>query len=127
MEENIELPISPFKETERVKQLKYSFDFIEEGKFMHNCVSGYVNSAKDKRCFIYHVESNNQHGTMEINKYGEILQLYGPYNDEPKTEVMYAVAEWLRINNLKVSEIIKEWRNTMSGEEKIHFDDIYNR
>ncbi len=127
MEENIELPISPFKETERVKQLKYSFDFIEESKFMHNCVSGYVNSAKDKRCFIYHVESNNQHSTMEINKYGEILQLYGPYNDEPETEVLYSVAEWLRINNLKVSEIIKEWRNTMSEEEKIHFDEIYSR
>lgn len=127
MEENIELPISPFKDTENVKQLQQSFDFIEEGKFMHNCVSGYVNSAKDKRCFIYHVESNNQHGTMEINKYGEILQLFGPHNDDPSSEVMYAVAEWLRINNLKVSEIIKEWRNTMSEEEKSHFDEIYER
>ena len=64
---------------------------------------------------------------MEINKYGEILQLYGPYNGKPSPDVMYAIAEWLRINNLEASETIKEWRNTMSGEEKIHFDEIYNR
>ena len=127
MEKNIKLPVSSFKETERVKQLKYSFDFIEEGKFMHNCVSGYVYSARETRCFIYHVESNNKHGTMEINKYGEILQLYGPYNGKPSPDVMYAIAEWLRINNLEASETIKEWRNTMSGEEKIHFDEIYGR
>ena len=116
MEQNVELPIAPFKDTETVQQLKCSFDFIEEGKFMHNCVAGYINSAKEKRCFIYHIESNNQHGTMEIDKYGAVLQLYGPYNDEPSPDVIYAVDEWLKVNNLEASEVIKDWRKDIIKE-----------
>lgn len=116
MEQNIELPIAPFKDTERVQQLKCSFDFIEEGKFMHNCVAGYINSTKEKRCFIYHIEANNQHGTMEIDKYGAVLQLYGPYNDEPSPDVLYAVDEWLKVNNLEASEVIKDWRKDIIKE-----------
>lgn len=124
-EKNIELPISPFKETESVKQLKCSFDFIEESKFMNNCVSGYINSAKYGSCFIYHVESSDHHGTMEIDKHGSVVQLYSIHNEDPEPEVMYAVAEWLKVNNLEVSEVIKEWRNTLNNDQKSKFDEIY--
>ena len=124
-EKNIELPISPFKETESVKQLKCSFDFIEESKFMNNCVSGYINSAKYGSCFIYHVDSSNHHGTMEIDKHGSVVQLYSIHNEDPEPEVMYAVAEWLKVNNLEVSEVIKEWRNALNNDQKSQFDKVY--
>ena len=125
-EKNIELPISPFKETESVKQLKCSFDFIEESKFMNNCVSGYINSAKYGSCFIYHVESSDHHGTMEIDKHGSVVQLYSIHNEDPEPEVMYAVAEWLKVNNLEVSEVIKEWRATLDNDQKSKFDEVYS-
>ena len=124
-EKNIELPIAPFKETESVKQLKCSFDFIEESKFMNNCVSGYINSAKYGSCFIYHVESSDHHGTMEIDNHGTVLQLYSMHNKDPEPEVMYAVAEWLKINSLEVSEVVKVWRATLDNYQKSQFDKIY--
>ena len=125
-EKNIELPIAPFKETESVKQLKCSFDFIEESKFMNNCVSGYINSAKYGSCFIYHIESSNHHGTMEIDKHGSVVQLYSMHNEDPEPEVMYAVAEWLKINSLEISEVIKKWRNTLNNDQKSQFDKVYS-
>ena len=124
-EKNIELPLAPFKETESVKQLKCSFDFMDESKFMNNCVSGYINSAKYGSCFIYHVESNDHHGTMEVDKHGSVVQLYSIHNEDPEPEVMYAVAEWLKINSLEISEVIKEWRNTLNNDQKSKFDEIY--
>ena len=125
-EKNIELPIAPFKETESVKQLKCSFDFIDESKFMNNCVSGYINSAKYGSCFIYHVESSDHHGTMEIDKYGSVVQLYSIHNEDPEPEVMYAIAEWLKVNSLEISEVIKDWRNTLNNDQKSKFDKVYS-
>lgn len=99
MEENTELPVAPFKETEGVKQIKYSFDFVEEGEAMDNCVAGYIDSAMDEECYIYHVYGKDHtHGTMEVNSEGEVVQLYGPHNETPSVEVMYAMAEWLNTN-----------------------------
>ena len=115
-EKNTKLPEAPFKETDSVKQIKYSADFVEEGNFMHNCVSGYIDSAKNGHCFIYHVGVNIKHGTMEVNREGEVIQLYGPYNEEPDPSVLNAVEEWLKINNLKTSEVIKRWKNHMNNE-----------
>ena len=115
-EENAKLPEAPFKETDSVKQIKYSADFVEEGNFMHNCVSGYIDSAKNGHCFIYHVGVNIKHGTMEVNKEGEVIQLYGPHNEDPDPNVLNAVEEWLKINNLKTSEVVKGWKNHMNNE-----------
>ena len=119
-EHNEKLPEAPFKETDSVKQIKYSADFVEEGEFMHNCVSGYIDSAKNGHCFIYHVGVNVQNRTMEVGSEGEVVQLYGPYNEDPDPEVLNAVEEWLKINNLKVSEVVKEWKNHTNNET---FDD----
>ena len=127
MEENIELPVAPFKETENVKQIKRSFDFIEEGEAMDNCVAGYIDSAIDEECYIYHVYGKDYtHGTMEVNNDGEIVQLYGPHNENPSTEVIYAIAEWLGINGLTVPEVIMDWRSNMKKDQRTHFDDVYN-
>ena len=124
--ENEELPLCLFKETQAVKQLKDTRSFIEEGKAMDNCVAGYIESAKKEHCFIYHIDFHNQHGTMEVDKEGDIIQLYGPYNDDPKPDVMYAVAEWLRINGLTVPEVIMDWRSNMKKDQRTHFDEVYN-
>ena len=126
MEEEIMLPVAPFKETESVKQLKYSPNFIEEGRFMHNCIAEYIDSARKEHCYIYHIESNNQHGTMEVDKEGNVVQLYGMDNDDPMPDVMYAVAEWLRINNLDIPEIIEDWRDSMEDSQIAYFDDVYS-
>ena len=126
MEEEIMLPVAPFKETESVKQLKYSANFIEEGRFMHNCIAEYIDSARKEHCYIYHIESNNQYGTMEVDKEGNVVQLYGMDNDDPTPDVMYAVAEWLRINNLKIPEIVEEWRDSMEDSQIAYFDDVYS-
>ena len=115
-EENAKLPEAPFKETDSVKQIKYSADFMEESKFMYNCVAGYVDSAINGYCFIYHVGINDKHGTMEVGKEGEVVQLYGPHNEDPDPSVLNAVEEWLKINNLKSSEVIKGWKNHMNNE-----------
>ena len=126
LKENEELPLSLFKETHAVKQLKDTRSFIEEGKAMDNCVTTYIDAAKHEYCFIYHIDFHNQHGTMEINKDGDIIQLYGPYNDDPKSGVMYAVAEWLGINGLTVPKVIMDWRSNMAKGQRMHFDEIYN-
>ena len=126
IKENKELPVCAFKETRSVKQLKDTRAFIEEGKAMANCVAGYIESAMREHCFIYHINFHNQHGTMEINEDGDVVQLYGPGNDDPKPDVMYAVAEWLGINNLNVSEEIMDLRSDMKKDERTHFDEVYN-
>ena len=126
MEEEIMLPVAPFKETESVKQLKYSANFIEEGRFMHNCIAEYIDSARKEHCYIYHIESNNQYGTMEVDKEGNVVQLYGMDNDDPMPDVMYAVAEWLRINNLEIPEIVEDWRDSMEDYQIAYFDDVYS-
>ena len=115
-EQNMKLPEASFKETDSVKQIKYSADFMEESKFMHNCVAGYVDSAINGYCFIYHVGINDKHGTMEVGKEGEVVQLYGPHNEDPDPSVLNAVEEWLKINNLKTSEVVKRWKNYMNNE-----------
>ena len=47
-------------------------------------------------------------------------------NDDPTPDVMYAVAEWLRINNLKIPEIIEDWRDSMEDYQIAYFDDVYS-
>lgn len=47
----------------------------------------------------------------EVKKDGDVVQLYGPGNDDPEPDVMYAVAEWLSINNLNVSEEIMDLKS----------------
>ena len=83
---------------------------------MTKCLSGYIDSAKNGHCFIYHVGVNIKHGTMEVNKEGKVIQLYGPHNEDPDPSVLNAVEEWLKINNLKSSEVINGWKNHMNNE-----------
>ena len=124
-EKNTKLPEAPFKETDYVKQIKYSADFVEEGMFMHNCVAGYIDSAKNEHCFIYHIGVNIKHGTMEVDKEGEVVQLYGPYNEDPDPSVLNAIEEWLKINNLKSSEVVKKWKNHTNNETFDDEDEFY--
>lgn len=63
---------------------------------------------------------------MEVDKEGNVVQLYGMDNDDPTPDVMYAVAEWLRINNLKISEIVEDWRDSMEDSQIAYFDDVYS-
>ena len=46
-------------------------------------------------------------------------------NDDPTPDVMYAVAEWLRINNLEIPEIVEDWRDSMEDSQIAYFDDVY--
>ena len=62
---------------------------------------------------------------MEIDKHGSVVQLYSIHNEDPEPEVMYAVAEWLKINSLEISEVIKKWRNTLDNDQKSQFDKVY--
>ena len=124
MKENKELPIAPFKETESVQQIKYSFDFREEGEAMDNCVAGYVDSALDEECYIYHVYGKDYtHGTMEVNPEGEVVQFYGPHNEDPSAEVMYAMAEWLNVNfKESIKSKIMDWFfEDMNEDERKEF------
>lgn len=54
----------------------------EEGASMRHCVSGYAGAAVNGACFIFHVEHEGKHATVEVSSHGYVSQSTGPMNQQ---------------------------------------------
>jgi hypothetical protein len=82
---NVPLPTIKHKHFKGVKPLTFSDDLKKEGRVMHHCVGGYIQSCLDKKSYIYHVGDAAPAGaTLEIcrqNGRWRRMQIFA-YNDK---------------------------------------------
>ncbi len=94
--------------TQRVSGLRFiplttPADLTEEGRKMNHCVAMYASKVAIGECLIYGIRRGNDHvATMEVgpkwrgNGEPTIVQLAGPYNDNPDESICRAADTWLR-------------------------------
>jgi len=74
------VPTLPLPEIEGVRPLATVGDIVDEGERMHHCVAGRVAAALNGRAFLFHVERDGEHATVEISADRTVLQATGPRN-----------------------------------------------
>lgn len=63
-----------------IRQLTTVADLFAEAKLMQHCVDGYARKALEGRSFLFHVEHEGAHATVECDADGFLLQAAGPGN-----------------------------------------------
>lgn len=78
---------------------KQANDLVDEGKALHHCVGGYIDSVAEGKCLIVFVrrveEPKKPYVTVEVRD-GKIEQIHGDYNSAPTEEVQKFVDLWSR-------------------------------
>ena len=74
-------------------------DLVDEGKALHHCVGGYIDSVAEGKCLIVFVrrveEPKKPYVTVEVRD-GKIAQIHGDHNSKPTEEVQKFVDLWSR-------------------------------
>lgn len=112
-EEKYESPVAVppvnLPEDNNIKFLSKYKDIIEEGDKMLHCVAGYADRALVGRCYLFHVDYENEMATVEVSPEGYVAQAKGPRNVENKaTAYGYRVLSgWAKafksVNNESIS------------------------
>ena len=89
----IPLPTDP-----HVRFLSRVSDISEEGRVMDHCVGSriYIEKAVNGSCYIFHLDYQDQAATVEVDRWGNVVQANGPSN---KTNVASAYG----------SKVLKGW------------------
>ena len=78
---------------------KQANDLVDEGKALHHCVGGYIDSVAEGKCLIVFVrrveEPKKPYVTVEVRD-GKIAQIHGDRNSKPTEEVQKFVDLWSR-------------------------------
>lgn len=78
---------------------KQANDLVDEGKALHHCVGGYIDSVAEGKCLIVFVrrveEPKKPYVTVEVRD-GKIAQIHGDHNSKPTEEVQKFVDLWSR-------------------------------
>ena len=78
---------------------KQANDLVDEGKALHHCVGGYIDSVAEGRSLIVFVrrveEPKKPYVTVEVRD-GKIAQIHGDHNSAPTEEVQKFVDLWSR-------------------------------
>ena len=83
-ESPVALPPISLPEDNNIKFLSTYKDIIEEGDKMLHCVAGYADRALVGRCYLFHVDYENEMATVEVSPEGYVAQAKGPRNVENK-------------------------------------------
>ena len=104
MGENMKFSPAPFKAAKGIRQLMDSDSLKEEGKRMHNCVSGYAGACLRNVTYIFHVVKGTAEATMEVTSEKKMLQLYAENNSEPTEGIRKLAFEWAKENVIDTSD-----------------------
>jgi len=95
----------PFPGNEFITPLLTPADLVIEGEKMHHCVASYDDSVHEGMSWIYHVEVDGEHATLELEREGpgrewQLGQLRGPCNAPPSEELWAEVKRWLEMHKI---------------------------
>ena len=96
--DNVFFPISPLKDTEKIKQIISNYELAKEGQVMHHCVGGYVLKAQLGHSFFYQV-LEPQRATLQlsvVNNQVNVQQFKLACNQEPSEESFIALRDWIK-------------------------------
>jgi hypothetical protein len=57
-------------------------DVAQEGARMLHCIEGYARQASRGQCFLFHVEHEGEHASVEVSAQGYVAQSHGPQNKD---------------------------------------------
>lgn len=73
-------PPIPLPEAEGVRFLGTVADIYQEGVDMRHCIASYAVQAVYGICYLFHVEHDGDHSTVEVARNGRVVQALGPGN-----------------------------------------------
>jgi len=78
------IPPIPLPEDKHVKFLQTYGDVVQEGTDMNHCIAGYAPQAVSGSCFLFHVDYKGHKASVEINRFGQLVQAQGIRNTQNK-------------------------------------------
>jgi hypothetical protein len=57
-------------------------EVLDEGHRMGHCIASLAESARDGRCYLFHVESGGESASVEVSPQGFVVQAQGPRNTQ---------------------------------------------
>jgi len=78
------IPPIPLPEDKHVKFLQTYGDVVQEGTDMNHCIAGYAPQAVSGSCFLFHVDYKGHKASVEINRFGQLVQAQGVRNTQNK-------------------------------------------
>jgi len=83
-------PPIPLPDLPEVRFLETVGDISAEGEQMQNCIATYIEKAMNGYAYLFHVEREEEHASVEVDWFGNVLQASGPRNRNNRA------AEWGR-------------------------------
>lgn len=74
-------PPRPLPELEGIRFLSTVGDLADESVLMNHCVASYADDAVRGSSFLFHVELDGEHATVEVTADGDVRQAVGPGNE----------------------------------------------
>jgi hypothetical protein len=118
-----------------IQKITSENDILAEGNKMENCVGSYCDKMNSGKLIIYSLRDpqNNPHITMGTDEDGEVEQINGHSNKDPKPEYKAMIKEWVLNNNLNLNRdsdhwqdmkerIIREYQEDIEGEGPHEYD-----
>ena len=108
------IPPIPLPEDKHVKFLQTYGDVVQEGTDMNHCIAGYAPQAVSGSCFLFHVDYKGHKASVEINRFGQLVQAQGVRNTQNKATAYgkRVLGQWcselekaVTINPVQVKEI----------------------
>jgi hypothetical protein len=72
-------PIPPPDDAE-IRLLRTPAELRKEGERMHHCVASLMRECLRGDAFIFHVEHEDTHATIHVDRHGRVVQARGPFN-----------------------------------------------
>lgn len=93
-----DLPEPPFPGTDSIFLITTVTELLEEGRAMHHCVGGYIQTLRTSDTYIYRME-RPERATIEIHRLADGKARLGQcklsHNRKPSKETIAAVNEWI--------------------------------
>lgn len=72
------LPPIPLPENKNIKFLNSYKEVEKEGSIMNHCIAQYAEKAVGGKCYLFHIDYQNQMASVEVSPNGFVVQSYGP-------------------------------------------------
>jgi hypothetical protein len=76
------VPPIPLPQVEGIRFLASLGDLRNESNAMQHCIRHYAKRAGDGACYLFHVEHEGDHASVEVSPFGFVVQSQGPSNSQ---------------------------------------------
>jgi len=118
------LPPIKLPEVEHIYFLNDYGMVVEEGEAMQHCIANYAEAAVKGRCYLFHVNYEDEMASVEVNPTGFVNQSYGPRDTTNKASEYgrKVLTDWAKRLQNKAPVLRKDVTNTKVENETHHIN-----